>query len=169
MKTKQLSFDFPYRSNADGVVKLEQFLKQNLFEIKNKYNYDKDYKWELQKLKRDREDKDYRIEVTHKINKEIYVAPHPFDDAMQNAKRLVNQAIDDALGEGVTKKNYDNVMSLIKEESSVLGEILDTTIYNEETGYWVPSDNVWLYHFIRARPTIPEILLPDEKPEYLKI
>ena len=169
MKTKQLSFDFPYRSNADGAVKLEQYLRQNLLEIEKKYNYDKDYKWELQKLKRDREDQDYRIEVRHKINKEIYVAPHPFDDAMQNIKRLVDQAIDDALGEGVTKKNYDKVMSLIKEESSVLGKILDTTVYNEETGYWVPSDNVWLYHFIRARPAIPEILLPDEKPEYLKI
>ena len=168
MKTKQLSFDFPYRSNADGVVKLEQFLKQNLLEIKNKYNYDKDYKWELQKLKRDREDKDYRIEVRHKINKEIYVAPHPFDDAMQNIKRLVDQAIDDALGEGVTKKHYDSVMSLIKEESSVLEKILDTTVYNEETG-WVPSDNVWLYHFIRARPAIPQILRLNEKPEYLKI
>ena len=169
MKTKQLSFEFPYRSNADGVVKLEQFLKQNLLEIKNKYNYDKDYKWELQKLKKDREDKDYRTEARHKINKEIYVAPHPFDDAMQNIKGVVDQAIDDALGEGVTKKNYDKVMSLIKEESSVLGKILDTTVYNEETGYWVPSDNVWLYHFIRARPAIPEILLSDEKPQYLKI
>ena len=162
MKTKQLSFDFPYRSNADGVVKLEQFLKQNLFEIKNKYNYDKDYKWEIQNLKRDREDKDYRTEARHKINKEIYVAPHPFDNAMQNIKRLVDQAIDNALGEGVTKKNYDNVMGLIKEETEVLRKILDTQVYNEETG-WVPSDNVWLYHFIRARPAIPEIILLDEK------
>ena len=166
MKTKQLSFEFPYKSNVDGVVKLEQFLRQNLLEMKKKY--DGDYKWELQKLKKDREDKDYRTEVRHKINKEIYVAPHPFDDAMQNIKHLVDQAIDDALGEGVTKKNYDNVMSLIKEESSVLGKILDTTVYNEEKG-WVPSDNVWLYHFIRARPAIPEILLPDETPQYLKI
>ena len=73
MKTKQLSFEFPYRSNVDGVVKLEQFLRQNLLEIEKKYNYDMDYKWELQKLKRDREDKDYRIEVMHKINKEIYL------------------------------------------------------------------------------------------------
>ena len=168
MKTKQLSFEFPYKSNADGVVKLEQFLRQNLLEIKNKYNYDKDYKWEIQNLKRDREDKDYRTEARHKINKEIYVTPHPFDDALQNIKRLVDQAIDDALGEGVTKKNYDNVMWLINEESSVLSKILDTTVYNKETG-WVPSDNVWLYHFIRARPAIPEILLLDEKPEYLKI
>ena len=168
MKAKQLSFEFPYRSNADGVVKLEQFLRQNLLEIEKKHNYDMDYKWELQKLKRDREDKDYRIEVMHKINKEIYVTPHPFDDAMQNIKRLVDQAIDDALGEGVTKKNYDSVMSLIKEESSVLGKILDTTVYYEETG-WVPSDNVWLYHFIRARPPIPQILRLNEKPEYLKI
>ena len=169
MKTKQLSFEFPYRSNADGVVKLEQFLRENLLEIKNKYNYDKDYKWELQKLKKDREDKDYRTEVRHKINKEIYVAPHPFDDAMQNIKRLVDKAIDDALGEGVTKKNYDNVMSLIKEETEVLRKILDTQVHNEETGHWVPSDNVWLYHFIRARPAIPEILLLDETPKYLKI
>ena len=58
MKTKQLSFEFPYRSNEDGVVKLEQFLRQNLLEIEKKYIYDKDYKWELQKLKRDREDKE---------------------------------------------------------------------------------------------------------------
>ena len=166
MKTKQLSFEFPYRSNANGVVKLEQFLKQNLLEIEK--IFPRDYKWEIQKLKRDREDKDYRIEVRHKINKEIYVAPHPFDDAMQNIKRLVNQAIDDALSEGVTKKNYDKVMSLIKEESSVLGKILDTTVYNEETG-WVPSDNVWLYHFIRARPAIPEIFRAHENPVYLKI
>ena len=168
MKTKQLSFEFPYRSNADGVVKLEQFLRQNLLEIKNKYNYDKDYKWELQKLKKDREDKDYRKEARSKINKEIYVALHPFDDAMQNIKGVVDQAIDDALGEGVTKKNYDSVMSLIKEETEVLGKILDTQVYNEETG-WVPSDNVWLYHFIRARPAIPQILRLNEKPEYLKI
>ena len=166
MKTKQLSFAFPYRSNTDGMAKLDQFLKQNLLEIKK--TYDNDYKWELQKLKRDREDKDYRIEVRHKINKEIYVAPHPFDDAMQNIKRLVDQAIDDALGEGVTKKNYDNVNWLIKEETEVLRKILDTQVYNEESS-WVPSDNVWLYHFIRARPAIPEILLTDETPQYLKI
>ena len=166
MKTKQLSVEFPYRFNADGMVRLDQFLKQNLLEIKK--TYDNDYKWELQKLKKNREDEDYRTEVRHKINKEIYVAPHPFDDAMQNIKGAVDQVIDDALGEGVTKKNYDNVMSLMKEESSVLRKILDTTVYSEETG-WVPSDNVWLYHFIRARPAIPEILLPDEKPEYLKV
>lgn len=165
MKTKQLSFEFPYRSNADGVVKLEQFLKQNLLEIKK--TYDNDYKWELQKLKRDREDKDYRIGIMRKM-KEYHIAPHPFDNAMQNIKHLVDQAIDDALGEGITKKNYDNVMLLIKEESSVLEKILDTTVYNEETG-WVPSDNVWLYHFVRARPAIPEILRPGETPQYLKI
>ena len=88
---------------------------------------------------------------------------------MQNIKRLVDQAIDDALGEGVTKKNYDSVMSLMKEETEVLSKILDTQVYNEETGHWVPSDNVWLYHFIRARPAIPEILLHDETPKYLKI
>jgi ribosomal protein S20 len=149
MKTKQLSFEFPYRSNADDVVKLEQFLRQNLLEIEKKYNYDKDYKWELQKLKKDREDKDYRTEVRHKINKEIYVAPHPFDDAMQNIKHLVDQAIDDALSEGVIKKNYDDVMKLKTEESNLLGKIHATTVYNEETGYWVPSDNVWLYHYVR--------------------
>ena len=166
MKSKQLSFEFPYRSNADGVVKLEQFLKQNLLEIEK--IFPRDYKWEIQKLKRDREDKDYRTEARHKINKEIYVAPLPFDNAMQNIKRLVDQAIDDALGEGVTKKNYDNVMGLIKEETEVLRKILDTQVYNEETG-WVPSDNVWLYHFIRARPAIPQILRLHEKPEYLKI
>ena len=172
MKTKQLSFDFPYRSNTDGVVKLEQFLRQNLLDIEKKYNYDKDYKWELQKLKRDREDKDYRIEVMHKINKEIYVAPHPFDDAMQNIKHLVDQAIDDALCEGVTRKNRNYVMRLIKKEAEVLRKILDTQVYNEETGHWVPSDNVWLYHFIRARPAIRQIfdpMRPDEKSEYLKI
>ena len=170
MKTKQLSFEFPYKSNADGAVKLEQFLRQNLLEIEKKYIYDKDYKWELQKLKRDREDKDYRKEIYYRIKAyENHVAPHPFDDAMQNIKRLVDQAIDDALGEGVTKKNYDKVMSLIKEETTVLGKILDTQVYNEETGHWVPSDNVWLYHFIRARPAIPEILLLDETPKYLKI
>ena len=169
MKTKQLSFQFPYRSNADGVVKLEQFLRQNLLEIEKKYNYDKDYKWELQKLKRDREDKDYRKETYYRIKAyENHVASHPFDDAMQNIKGVVDQAIDDALGEGVTKKNYDNVMGLVKEETEVLRKILDTQVYNEESS-WVPSDNVWLYHFIRARPAIPEILLPDEKSEYLKI
>ena len=149
MKTKQLSFEFPYRSNADDVVKLEQFLRQNLLEIEKKYNYDKDYKWELQKLKKDREDKDYRTEVRHKINKEIYVAPHHFDDAMQNIKHLVDQEIDDALSEGVIKKNYDDVMKLKTEESNLLGKIHATTVYNEETGYWVPSDNVWLYHYVR--------------------
>ena len=59
-------------------------------------------------------------------------------------------------------------MRLIREEVEVLRKILDTQVYNEENG-WVPSDNVWLYHFIRARPAIPEILLPDETPQYLKI
>mgnify|MGYP001301755186 CR=1 FL=1 len=160
MKAKQLSFEFPYRSNADGVVKLEQFLKQSLLEMEKEY--DGDYKWELQKLKRDREDRDYRIEVMRKINKEIYVAPHPFDDAMQKIKRLVDQAIDDALCEGVTKKNRNYVMWLIKEEAEVLRKILDTQVYNEETGYWVPSDNVWLYHFIRASHAIPEIFSLDQ-------
>ena len=149
MKQKQLSFEFPYRSDADGVVKLEQLLRQNLLEIKNKYNYDKDYKWEIQNLKRDREDKDYRIGIMRKM-KEYHIAPtHPFDYAMQNIKRLVDQAIDDALGEGVTKKNYDDVMKLKTEESNLLGKIHATTVYNEETGYWVPSDNVWLYHYVR--------------------
>ncbi len=167
MKTKQLSFEFPYRSNADGVVKLEQFLKQNLLEIEK--IFPRDYKWEIQKLKRDREDKDYRREIYYRIKAyENLVTPHPFDCAMQNIKGEVNQAIDDALGTRVTKKNYDDVMRLIREEVEVLRKILDTQVYNEETG-WVPSDNVWLYHFIRARPAIPEILLPDEKPEYLKI
>ena len=52
MTIKQLSFKFPYRSNADGVIKLEQFIKQNLLEIDK--TYDDDYKWELQKLKRQR-------------------------------------------------------------------------------------------------------------------
>ena len=93
MKTKQLSFEFPYRSNADGVVKLEQFLRQNLLEIEKKYNYDKDYKWELQKLKIDREDKDYRKEIYYRIKAyENHTTPHPFDDAMQNIKRLVDLA-----------------------------------------------------------------------------
>ena len=159
MKAKQLSFEFPYRSNADGVVKLEQFLKQSLLEMEKEY--DGDYKWELQKLKKDREDKDYRREVMHKINKEIYVAPHPFDYAMQNIKHLVDQAIDDALSEGVTKKNYDNVKRLVKEETEVIGKILDTQVYNDETG-WMPSDNVWLYHFILARPAIPQIFDPTK-------
>jgi len=151
MKTKQLSFEFPYKSNADGAVKLEQFLRQNLLEIEKKYNYDKDYKWELQKLKRDREDKDYRKEIYYRIKAyENHVASHPFDDAMQNIKRLVDQAIDDALSEGVTKKNYANVMKLKREETNILAKISETTIYNEETGYWVPSDNVWLYHYKRS-------------------
>ena len=167
MKTKQLSFEFPYRSNADGAVKLEQFLKQNLLEIKK--TYDNDYKWEIQKLKRDREDKDYRKEIYCRIKAyENHVTPHPFDYAMQNIKLLVDQAIDDALGARVTKKNYDDVMRLIREEVEVLRKILDTQVYNEESS-WVPSDNVWLYHFIRARPAIPEILLLDETPKYLKI
>ena len=167
MKTKQLSFEFPYRSNADGVVKLEQFLKQNLLEIEK--IFPRDYKWEIQKLKRDREDKDYRKEIYCRIKAyENHVTPHPFDCAMQNIKGEVNQAIDDALGARVTKKNYDDVMRLIREEVEVLRKILDTQVYNEETG-WVPSDNVWLYHFIRARPAIPEILRPGETPQYLKI
>ena len=97
----------------------------------------------------------------HKINKEIYVAPHPFDYAMQNIKHLVDQAIDDALSEGVTKKNYDNVKRLAKEEAEVIWKILDTQVYNDETG-WMPSDNVWLYHFILARPAIPQIFDPTK-------
>ena len=55
---KQLSFKFPYRSNTDGIVKLDQYLRQILLEIDKAY--DDDYKWELQKLKRDRDDKNYR-------------------------------------------------------------------------------------------------------------
>ena len=148
MKTKQLSFEFPYRSNANGVVKLEQFLKQNLLEIEK--IFPKDYKWEIQKLKRDREDKDYRKEIYYRIKAyENHVALHPFNYAMQNIKGVVDQAIDDALGEGVTKKNYDKVMNLISKESNLLSKILATEVYIEETGDWVPSDNVWLYHYVR--------------------
>ena len=148
MKTKQLSFEFPYRSNADGVVKLEQYLQQNLLEIEK--IFPRDYKWEIQKLKRDREDKDYRKEIYYRIKAyENHFTPRPFDCAMQNIKRLVDQAIDDALSEGVIKKNYDDVMKLKTEESNLLGKIHATTVYNEETGYWVPSDNVWLYHYAR--------------------
>ena len=148
MKTKQLSFEFPYRSNADGVVKLEQFLKQNLLEIEK--IFPRDYKWEIQKLKRDREDKDYRKEIYYRIKAyENHVTPHPFDYAMQNIKGVVDRAIDDALGEGVTKKNYDKVMNLISKESNLLSKILATEVYIEETGDWVPSDNVWLYHYVR--------------------
>ena len=146
MTTKQLSFEFPYRSNAEGVVKLDQFLRQNLLEIEKAY--DNDYKWEIQKLKRDREDRDYRIGIIHKM-KESYIAAHPFDYDMRNIKRQVDQAIDDALGEGVTEKNYDDVLKLKTEESNLLGKIHATTVYNEETGYWVPSDNVWLYDYVR--------------------
>jgi hypothetical protein len=148
MKTKQLSFEFPYRSNADGLVKLEQFLKQNLLEIEK--IFPGDYKWEVQNLKRDREDKDYRKEIYYRIKAyENHFTPHPFDYTMQKIKRLVDQAIDDALGEGVTKKNHDKVMKLIREESNLLGKILATEVYIEETGDWLPSDNVWLYHYVR--------------------
>ena len=148
MKTKQLSFAFPYRSNTDGMVKLEQLLKQNLLEIEKKFSID--YRWEIQKLKRDREDKNYRKDIYHRIKAyENHVALHPFDDAMQNIKRLVDQAIDDALGEGITKKNYDKVMNLISKERNLLSKILATEVYIEETGDWVPSDNVWLYHYVR--------------------
>ncbi len=145
---KQLSFKFPYRSNTDGIVKLDQYLRQILLEIDKAY--DDDYKWELQKLKRDRDDKNYRTWIYRK--KKIYhTLPHPFDYAMQNIIDLVDQAIDDALSEGVTKKNYANVMKLKRKESNLLAKINETTVYNEETGYWVPSDNVWLYHFTRTR------------------
>ena len=146
MTIKQLSFEFPYRSNADGVIKLEQFIKQNLLEIEK--IYDGDYTWELQKLKRDRDDKNYRIGIYRKM-KVYHTKLHPFDYAMQNIKDLVDQAIDDALSEGVTKKNYTYVMQLKRQESSLMGKINDTTVYNQETGYWVPSDNVWLYYYIR--------------------
>ena len=143
---KQLSFEFPYRSNTDGIVKLEQFLKQNLLEIDKAY--DDDYKWQLQKLKRDRDDKNYRTNIYRKM-KVYFTTPHPFDYAMQKQIDIVDQAIDDALSEGVTKKNYANVMKLKREETNILAKISETTIYNEETGYWVPSDNVWLYHYKR--------------------
>ena len=143
---KQLSFEFPYRSNTDGIVKLEQFLKQSLLEIDKAY--DDDYKWQLQKLKRDRDDKNYRTNIYRKM-KVYFTTPHPFDYAMQKQIDIVDQAIDDALSEGVTKKNYANVMKLKREETNILAKISETTIYNEETGYWVPSDNVWLYHYKR--------------------
>ena len=153
MKTKQLSFEFPYRSNTDGMVKLEQFLKQNLLEIEK--IFPRDYKWEIQKLKRDREDKDYRKEIYYRIKAyENHVTPHPFDCAMQNIKGEVDQAIDDALGARVTKKNYDKVMNLISKESNLLSKILATEVYIEETGDWVPSDNVWLYHYVRIHKGI---------------
>jgi hypothetical protein len=146
MTIKQLSFEFPYRSNADGVIKLEQFIKQNLLEIEK--TYDGDYTWELQKLKRDRDDKNYRTNIYRK--KKIYhTLPHPFDYAMQKQIDIVDQAIDDALSEGVTKKNYAHVMKLKRKETNILAKINETTVYNEETGYWVPSDNVWLYHYKR--------------------
>ncbi len=143
---KQLSFKFPYRSNTDGIVKLDQYLRQILLEIDKAY--DDDYKWELQKLKRDRDDKNYRTNIYRK--KKIYhTLPHPFDYAMQKQIDIVDQAIDDALSEGVTKKNYAHVMKLKRKETNILAKINETTVYNEETGYWVPSDNVWLYHYKR--------------------
>ena len=143
---KQLSFEFPYRSNTDGIVKLEQFLKQSLLEIDKAY--DDDYKWQLQKLKRDRDDKNYRTKIYRKM-KVYFTTPHPFDYAMQKQIDIVDQAIDDALSEGVTKQNYTIMMKLKREEANLLAKINETTVYNEETGYWVPSDNVWLYHYKR--------------------
>ena len=77
---KQLSFKFPYRSNTDGIVKLDQYLRQILLEIDKAY--DDDYKWELQKLKRDRDDKNYRTNIYRKM-KIYHTLPHPFDYAMQ--------------------------------------------------------------------------------------
>ncbi|GIR92208.1 MAG: hypothetical protein CM15mP93_03950 [Thiotrichaceae bacterium] len=126
---KQLSFEFPYRSNTDGIVKLEQFLKQSLLEIDKAY--DDDYKWQLQKLKRDRDDKNYRTNIYRKM-KVYFTTPHPFDYAMQKQIDIVDQAIDDALSEGVTKKNYANVMKLKREETNILAKISETTIYNEK-------------------------------------
>ena len=46
--------------------------------------------------------------------KEDICSTSPFDHAMQNIIDLVDQAIDEALSEGVTKKNYANVMKLKK-------------------------------------------------------
>ena len=143
---KQLSFKFPYRSNTDGIVKLDQYLRQILLEIDKAY--DDDYKWQLQKLKRDRDDKNYRTNIYRKM-KVYFTTPHPFDYAMQKQIDIVDQAIDDALSEGVIKKNYANVMKLKRKEGNLLAKINETTVYNEETGYWVPSDNVWLYHYKR--------------------
>lgn len=144
---KQLSFEFPYRSNTGGIVKLEQYLKQSILEIDKAY--DDDYKWQLQKLKRDRDDKNYRKEIYRKM-KVYFTTPHPFDYAMQKLIDIVDQAIDDALSEGATKKNYANVMKLKREEANLLAKINETTVYNEKTGYWIPSDNVWLYHYKRS-------------------
>ena len=145
---KQLSFEFPYRSNTGGIVKLEQYLKQSILEIDKAY--DDDYKWQLQKLKRDRDDKNYRKKIYRKM-KVYFTTLHPFDYAMQKLIDIVDQAIDDALSEGVTKQNYTIMMKLKREEANLLAKINETTVYNEETGYWVPSDNVWLYHFTRTR------------------
>ena len=113
---------------------------------------------ELQKLKRDRDDKNYRTNIYRKM-KVYFTTPHPFDYAMQKQIDIVDQAIDDALSEGVTKKNYANVMKLKREETNILAKISETTIYNEETGYWVPSNNVWLYNYKRSYKEDVECLI----------
>ena len=92
--------------------------------------YDDDYKWQLQKLKRDRDDKNYRTNIYRKMKN--FTTPHPFDYAMQKQIDIVDQAIDDALSEGVTKQNYANVMKLKREEANILAKISETTIYNKK-------------------------------------
>ena len=54
------------------------------------------------KKSKETDDKNYRIDLSQKEGISYQISP--FDYAMQNIKDLVDQAIDDALSEGVTKK-----------------------------------------------------------------
>jgi len=136
------------------MIKLDKILVQKLSEIEELCEYDFSEKDDLQKLKKQRAEQKYTKEVRYQML-ESYVAPHPFDFYVQKIEHSIDQAIENALDDGVTKENYQEVMTLQNKQLAMHVKIHVTTIYNEKNGYYEPSDNVWLYHFVRTRVENP--------------
>ena len=136
------------------MIKLEKILERKVSEIEELYNYDFTDETRLQKLKKERAEQKYTREVRYQML-ENHLGSHPFDSVMNKIDAMIDQAIDRALDDGVTKENYQEVMALQDKQLAMHTKIYVTTIYNEKNGYYEPSDNVWLYHFVRTRVENP--------------
>ena len=136
------------------MIKLEKILERKVSEIEELYNYDFTDETRLQKLKKERAEQKYTREVRYQML-ENHFGSHPFDSVMNKIDAMIDQAIDRALDDGVTKENYQEVMTLQNKQLAMHVKIHVTTIYNEKNGYYEPSDNVWLYHFVRTRVENP--------------
>ena len=136
------------------MIKLEKILEQKLSEIEELYDSDFSAKDHLQRLKKQRAEQKYTKEVRYQML-ESYVAPHPFDFYVQKIEQIIDQAIDNALDEGESQENYQKVNELIRKQNDMHIKIHATTVYNKKNGCYEPSENVWLYHFVRTRAENP--------------